>query len=166
MKEAAIAILFSPSQDQVLLIKRRDIPVWVLPGGGIDDGERADEAVIREVKEESGLEASVDRLAGVFEATNALTRRTHLFTCAYVAGELSCSDESSDVRFFPLRQLPKDFFILHRKLLEQTLDNPNVTLRGPLKQVTWLSAIAYLLRHPIWSLTYLYRRYISAAADI
>ena len=42
--------------DKVLLCRRNDFDVWNLPGGGMEKDESVDEAVIREVKEETGLE--------------------------------------------------------------------------------------------------------------
>ena len=44
---------------KVLLIKRRDFGVWLLPGGGIDAGESAAEAAVREAQEETGLEVEL-----------------------------------------------------------------------------------------------------------
>jgi 8-oxo-dGTP pyrophosphatase MutT (NUDIX family) len=42
--ESVACILFNNSK--ILLIKRRDIPVWVLPGGGIDQGESPETAAV------------------------------------------------------------------------------------------------------------------------
>jgi 8-oxo-dGTP diphosphatase len=41
MPKSVACILFNKNRSEVLLIKRKDIPVWVLPGGGIDPGELA-----------------------------------------------------------------------------------------------------------------------------
>ena len=54
-------------QDQrVLLTLRQDFPVWCLPGGGIEPGETAAEAAVREVREETGLEVRLTRMIGVW----------------------------------------------------------------------------------------------------
>lgn len=42
------------NHQKLLLVKRRDVPVWVFPGGGIEKGETPERAVVREVFEESG----------------------------------------------------------------------------------------------------------------
>jgi ADP-ribose pyrophosphatase YjhB (NUDIX family) len=40
-------------------------PFWVLPGGGVDDGERPRDAVIRELREECNVEGTIIRLVGI-----------------------------------------------------------------------------------------------------
>jgi 8-oxo-dGTP pyrophosphatase MutT (NUDIX family) len=52
----AFAIIFDEG-GRVLLCHRRDLDVWNLPGGGVESREMPDEAVVREVKEETGLPA-------------------------------------------------------------------------------------------------------------
>ena len=50
--QAIYGILFNEERTEVLLVKRRDLPVWVLPGGGLDAGETPLDGVKREVEEE------------------------------------------------------------------------------------------------------------------
>ena len=87
MREGAVAVVFDDQKDNVLFVNRRDVPIWVLPGGGIDPGESPDVAAVREVFEESGLEVRVVRKVAVYTPTGKLTSETHLFECCVVGGQ-------------------------------------------------------------------------------
>jgi ADP-ribose pyrophosphatase YjhB (NUDIX family) len=54
-------------KNEILLIQERADNCWTLPGGWADIGQTASEAVIREVKEETGLDVEVVRLLAVFD---------------------------------------------------------------------------------------------------
>jgi len=61
-RDSAFAIILHSRY--VLLVKARDKSNWQLPGGRLEPGETPAQAVIREVKEETGLRAQVGRLTG------------------------------------------------------------------------------------------------------
>lgn len=107
MNESVAGIVFNSSYKEVLLIKRRDVPVWVLPGGGIDPGESPEEAVLRELFEESGFHVKILRKVAQYEPRNRLARRTHFFECCIESGSATKGNESRDVRFFPIEELPQ-----------------------------------------------------------
>lgn len=106
MQESIAGIVFNFTSDEVLLIKRRDVPVWVLPGGGIDPGETPEQAVCREVFEETGFRVKIVRKIALYEPRNKLAKRTHFFECAVESGTASKGSESREVCFFPIGQLP------------------------------------------------------------
>lgn len=95
--------------DEILLVKTRRDGHWVFPGGQIEVGENLIDGVIREVKEESGMDVTVSHLVGVF--SNTATYEGHSgvkivptkvmfdFVCEPVGGEFTTSDETSDVRW-------------------------------------------------------------------
>ena len=64
-KVGAAAAIFD-EHDRVLLVRRADDNRWGLIGGWVDTNETPEESVVREVAEEVGLTARVDRLVGVF----------------------------------------------------------------------------------------------------
>ncbi len=84
-------------QGHVLLSGNRwfsDKPlVWTLPGGRTDEGEGIAEAVVREFKEETGLDIEVGGLAYVAESRSAVQRKIYL-VCAFevrqTGGNLGC----------------------------------------------------------------------------
>ena len=56
---SVIGCTFSKDRKKVLLIKRRDVPVWTLPGGGTEDNETIEEAITRELLEETGFQTKI-----------------------------------------------------------------------------------------------------------
>jgi len=103
--EAAVAVIFQ--QGRVLLIQRRDIPVWVLPGGGIEPGETPEQAIVREVLEETGYSVKIKRKVAAYEPVNWMTKPTHFFECEILSGEMKITAESKGIDFFAIDKLPK-----------------------------------------------------------
>lgn len=104
--QAIQGVVLSEDRSQVLLIKRQDIPVWVLPGGGLEPGESPEEGVVREVQEETGCEVAIVRKVAEYLPVNRMTRFTHLFECRLIQGTPRATEESRESRFFPLNALP------------------------------------------------------------
>jgi 8-oxo-dGTP diphosphatase len=158
MQHASLAIIFDRDKKQLLLVKRRDVPVWVLPGGGIDPGETPEEAAIREVLEETGLRVSLLRKTGEYTPINRLSSPTHVYECGIEEGELQTGSETAAAAFWPLTQLPDSFFHLHRDWLEDALLGLSMPVRKEISQVTYKALTAYALRHPLIFLRFLWTR--------
>jgi ADP-ribose pyrophosphatase YjhB (NUDIX family) len=71
---AIVAIL---QDDTVLLTKREDFEVWVLPGGQVEPGETFAETAVREAREETGLEIEITRLVGIYAMKNWMGEGHH-----------------------------------------------------------------------------------------
>jgi 8-oxo-dGTP diphosphatase len=89
---------------KVLLIRRAKEPYkdhWSLPGGGIERGERIRDTVRREVREETGLEVDVGRVAGYRE--EILGPNEHYlvlaFHCTITGGRLRAGDDATECAF-------------------------------------------------------------------
>lgn len=156
-KESVIGIVFSKDRSSVLLVKRRDVPVFVLPGGGAEDNENLEEAIIREIFEETGFTVKVKRLVGIYQPKNKLTRLTHLFECTIVGGAATITNETSEVSFFPLKRLPKmippPFFSW---IFEAEKNLP--LIERSLSEVNYKTLCLYFLTHPILVLRFLLSR--------
>ncbi|HEY3559510.1 MAG TPA: NUDIX domain-containing protein [Kribbella sp.] len=101
-------------QGEVLLVKRADNGRWSLIGGILEPGEEPAVAVVREIQEETAVEAKVDRLLSI-EATppaaypngDRVQFLDLCFRCHPLGGEARVNDdESTDVRWWPLDALP------------------------------------------------------------
>ena len=93
---------------EILLQRRSDNDLWALPGGTMDLGERIAETVVREVREETGLEVEVTGIVGVYSdpghviaySDGEVRQEFNLcFAARLVGGQLSVSDESTEVRW-------------------------------------------------------------------
>ena len=145
--ESVAGIIFSPDRVSVLLILRRDVPVWVLPGGGIERGEMPENAIQREIFEETCYVTKCQRLVGDYIPINRLAKRTLLFECTILSGSPQITPETKGVQFFPLDQLPP----LPPPYGEWIEDAryPLPPLQKKLKSVNYLSLIKHALRHPV-----------------
>lgn len=95
--------------ERILLVLRGRPPFqgyWSLPGGGVELGETLAEAVIREVREETGLLVEPIRSLGHADAINydeAGRVQFHYlimhFECQLLGGDLSAADDAADVRW-------------------------------------------------------------------
>ncbi|TXI39246.1 MAG: NUDIX domain-containing protein [Nitrosomonas sp.] len=159
MQDCALGIVFGNNRKEVLLVQRRDVPIWVLPGGGIDDGETAEQAVIRELYEETGLRVTVARQAATYAPVNRFTTTAHIFECSPIDnGTPVGGEEARAISFFPLDALPKTLFHYHREWLAEVLSQPHALVAQTMSSSTFWSIIGYYLRHPLWSLRYLVTR--------
>jgi len=140
-------IVFSSDRKSVLLILRRDVPVWVLPGGAVDPEESPENASIREILEETGLSVKVERLVGSYYPINRLAKHTHLYECSVVSGQLGKSEETRDARFFPLSKLPP-MPPPYPEWIDEGV-NGGPPIERELRSVNYRTLCKYALLHPI-----------------
>jgi mutator protein MutT len=117
-------LLFTPSvnaiivntQGHVLLQRRADNGEWPNPGGAIEPGEHPAQAIVREVKEETGLDVQPVRITGVYSGPdyfhtypdgNRTVFVTISFLCEVIGGQMGGDpEETVEVRFFAPSSLP------------------------------------------------------------
>jgi len=102
----AFAIILDDNS-KVLLCLRTDKEVWNLPGGRVELGESPWAAVVREVKEETGLDVKIKSLLGVSSKPEK-SDFAFLFLCLPVSGELTLNNEAKDLRYFSVDEIPEN----------------------------------------------------------
>jgi 8-oxo-dGTP pyrophosphatase MutT (NUDIX family) len=95
---------------RVLLMLRTDNQRWCLPGGMAEVGETSEQNVIRETREETGLEVGILELVDVFTAlptsnNNTQTLMISLYLCGIVGGTLRSSHEDLGLQFWKLEEV-------------------------------------------------------------
>lgn len=91
--------------DEVLLIRRGRPPKqgeWSLPGGRIEPGERAADAALRELREETGVEAEITGLLDVVDAIFPEAGRHYVlidYAARWLSGEPAAGDDALEARF-------------------------------------------------------------------
>jgi 8-oxo-dGTP diphosphatase len=109
----------------VLLVKRKRWPYeahWAIPGGFIEMDESLEQAARRELEEETGVrDVYLEQLYTFGDVGR--DPRTRVISVAYIAliraesQKVRTSDESLDVRWFPVRALPEDLAFDHEQIL-------------------------------------------------
>jgi ADP-ribose pyrophosphatase YjhB (NUDIX family) len=122
----AFAIILD-DQDRVLLCHRNDYDLWNLPGGGMHLNEAPWECVVREVKEEVGLDVEVERLAGVYSKRNQ-DDLVFSFVCRVVGGKLTLTDEADQIDYFSFGEIPKNTSPKQVERIKDVLDDKSKTL--------------------------------------
>lgn len=112
---------------EILLQKRSDKEeLWGFPGGAMELYESIEEALLREVKEETGLEVGIEKFIGIyskyfFKYPNGDSSQSicYFFKCNIVGGDLSIDNkETFDLQFFNRDNIPKLFIKQHEDMLE------------------------------------------------
>jgi ADP-ribose pyrophosphatase YjhB (NUDIX family) len=99
---------------RLLLVHRADNDLWALPGGGHEVGESIEDTVVREVKEETGMDVQVTGLVGLYtnpahvmayDDGEVRQQFSLCFRARLLGGQLANSPESKAVRWVPIREV-------------------------------------------------------------
>jgi 8-oxo-dGTP pyrophosphatase MutT (NUDIX family) len=112
----SVAAIVRNESGQILFILRADNGNWDLPAGSIDPGESPAQAVVREVREETGLHVEPIAVAGVFGGEclrlrygngDVVEYTVTVFDCRVVGGELANLDgEAAELHFMEASKRP------------------------------------------------------------
>lgn len=105
----------------IILIKRKNPPYgWAIPGGFIDYGESAEDAAVREAKEETNLKISNIRQFHTYSDPKR-DPRFHTISVVFVAkasGVPKASDDAEDIGVFNENKLPDEIAFDHRQIIK------------------------------------------------
>ena len=118
LQDGAAAIIVNEN-DQILLQSRADRDKWGLPGGCQELGERFEDTVIREIKEETNLDVKEEDLELIavvsgesrkneYPNGDVVINNTVLYCIKKYSGELKWDSESKEMKFFDLDNLPQN----------------------------------------------------------
>ncbi|MFI6287096.1 NUDIX domain-containing protein [Streptomyces sp. NPDC051018] len=104
----AASAVVTDEEGRILLQRRRDNDLWALPGGGMGMTDSLPGTAVREVREETGLTVEITGLVGIYTdprhviaySDGEVRRQFNVcFTARVTGGELTISDESTELRF-------------------------------------------------------------------
>ncbi len=108
--------------DSIILVKRKNPPfegMFALPGGHVKYGETVEAAVVREAKEETGLDIEIKELFGVYSDPDR-DPRGHAVSivtiCGEIGGKLKAGSDAAEVKSF--KELPEKLAFDHKKILK------------------------------------------------
>ena len=106
-----VRALIKDEKGELLILKRsvhsRSNPgLWELPGGKLEPGEDFEHALIREIKEETGLNISLKKAIGVAQQDHAHRHSVHIIMEVEVdSGKFKISEEHEDFKWIPIEKL-------------------------------------------------------------
>jgi 8-oxo-dGTP diphosphatase len=129
----AVSAIILNEKREVLLQRRKDTKKWCIISGHVEFGESVEEAMIREVLEETNVKSEVVRLIGVYSSPDYTTYfyadRTVQYVVTYFEVKLKeqiqpglSNSESEEFAYFPLDKLPKEIDLINPNWLSDALD--------------------------------------------
>ena len=135
----AFALIFD-DRDRVFLCLREDLDIWNLPSGGTEQGEPPWTTVVREVREETGLDVRVERLSGVYWRPEQ-TEVNFAFVCRVVGGALVRTWEAVETGYFPPDEIPERTVARHVDRVRDALEHPDETVMKTQFGVSWWESV-------------------------
>jgi len=114
--------IFAPEFKGIVLIKRKNPPFgYALPGGFVDYGEKVENALKREMKEEVNLDVKIDKLLNIYSNPKR-DPRLHTASAVFVCSAFDmpkAGDDAKEAFVFKLEEIPWNELVFdHREILE------------------------------------------------
>ena len=129
----AVAAAIFNNKGEILLQKRRDVDQWCIISGHVEFGETVEEAILREIKEETDTQAGIVRFIGVYSSPGSQTYdygdRTVQYITSYFEARLTgeirpgfSNDETQELRFFNPADIPENFALVNPNWLSDAMN--------------------------------------------
>lgn len=125
MKQTFTIWVFWIIQDEnnrVLLCLRNDYEFWNLPGGWLETWETPREWMMREAKEETWLDITTRRLAGVYSKPDR-NEVVFVFECIPIWWKITLNEEAKDIQYFTFDDIPSNTPPKHIERIKDFLEN-------------------------------------------
>jgi 8-oxo-dGTP diphosphatase len=119
---------------RILLVKRRTVPFkgyWALPGGRVEAGETVEQTVVREVKEETGVDVEIVRKIGEYREKGFKDEVEYDYSpaCFLVkpfGGEMRRQEsEIEEIELVTLEEIPEELAFEHSRMIRDYVGAPN-----------------------------------------
>ncbi len=129
----AVAAAIFNEKGEILLQKRKDVNQWCIISGHVEFGETIEQALLREIEEETNSTADIIRFIGIYSSPSSQTYsyddRTVQYVTSYFEAKLTTAiaegfsnNETQELKFFSTDQLPVDFAIINPNWLSDALN--------------------------------------------
>ncbi|MGC4102574.1 NUDIX domain-containing protein [Ferruginibacter sp.] len=130
----AVAAAIFNEKGEVLLQKRKDVDQWCIISGHVEFGETVEEAILREIKEETDAGADIKRFIGIYSSPASQTytysdRKVQYITSYFeavlkedIARDFS-NNETQELQFFAVENIPQDMALINPHWLSDALNN-------------------------------------------
>ncbi len=128
--------------DKIVLVRRKYDPfkgMFALPGGTVEKGENTEEAVVREVKEETNLNVKIKKKLGLYYAPNRDPRgptTTTVFVTEFTSGILKGQSDAIEARWFGIEEINLNNLAFdHAKIIRDYIEQSRKSLHRKTKLI-------------------------------
>jgi 8-oxo-dGTP diphosphatase len=129
----AVAAAIFNDKGEILLQKRKDVNQWCIISGHVEFGETIEDAILREIEEETNTTASIVRFIGVYSSPASQTYiykdRTVQYVTSYFEARLNSdvgsdfsNSETQELKYFRPEDIPADLALLNPNWLSDALN--------------------------------------------